>query len=44
LSGEELRGKGYTAYIPSLEAAYRVGNVVVQELVQNWETYRDGIP
>ncbi|MEM6800576.1 MAG: purine nucleoside permease [Bacteroidota bacterium] len=43
LAGEKL-GKGYTAYIPSLEAAYRVGSPVVLELVNNWEKYQDQLP
>jgi purine nucleoside permease len=34
-------GKGYTAYLPALEAAWRVGNTVVDELVRNWPRYRD---
>jgi purine nucleoside permease len=37
-------GKGYTAYLPSLEAAWRVGNTVVDELVRNWPKYRDAVP
>jgi purine nucleoside permease len=37
-------GKGYTAYLPSLEAAWRVGNTVVDELVRNWQKYRDAVP
>lgn len=34
----------YSAYLPSLEAAYRVGDVVVRELVLHWDTYRDSLP
>lgn len=30
----------YTAYLPSLEAAYRVGSVVVHELINNWSKYK----
>jgi purine nucleoside permease len=37
-------GKGYTAYLPALEAAWRVGNTVVAELVRNWPKYRDVTP
>jgi purine nucleoside permease len=37
-------GKGYTAYLPALEAAWRVGNAVVDELVHNWPRYRDSVP
>jgi purine nucleoside permease len=38
LSGEAL-SKGYSAYLPSLEAAYRVGSRVVHELDSGWATY-----
>jgi purine nucleoside permease len=34
----------YSAYLPALEAAYRVGNVVVSEIVTNWDRYQDHIP
>jgi len=34
----------YTGYLPSLEAAWRVGNVVVSRLLENWTKYRDHIP
>jgi purine nucleoside permease len=34
----------YTAYLPALEAVYRVGNVVVSEIVTNWNRYQDHIP
>jgi purine nucleoside permease len=34
----------YTAYLPALEAAWRVGNTVVTTLVENWGRYRDKIP
>jgi purine nucleoside permease len=43
LSGEAL-SKGYSAYLPSLEAAYRVGSRVVRELDRNWATYKDSPP
>ena len=43
LSGEKL-GPGYSAYLPSLEAAHRVGSVVVHELVKNWPRYENEIP
>jgi purine nucleoside permease len=39
LSGESLLNRGYSAYIPSLEAAYRVGSRVVHELTGGWATY-----
>jgi purine nucleoside permease len=38
LSGESL-SKGYSAYLPSLEAAYQVGSRVVHELVGGWAAY-----
>jgi purine nucleoside permease len=34
----------YSAYMPALEAAYRVGNVVVSEIVTNWDRYQDRVP
>ena len=34
----------YTGYLPALEAAWRVGNTVVSNLVANWNQYRDRIP
>jgi purine nucleoside permease len=43
LSGEAL-SKGYSAYLPSLEAAYRVGSRVVHELDRNWATYENNPP
>lgn len=42
LAGEKL--SAYSAYIPSLEAAYRVGSVVVHELVKNWSRYEEKVP
>lgn len=35
---------GYSAFIPSLESAYKVGSPVVNELVNHWETYKDSLP
>lgn len=35
---------GYSAYLPSLEAAYRVGSKVVAALLAGWPRYRDAIP
>jgi purine nucleoside permease len=37
-------GLGYTAYLPALEAAWKVGNTVVENLVENWSKYRDATP
>lgn len=34
----------YAAYLPSLEAAYRVGHAVVSELLSHWATYEGAIP
>jgi purine nucleoside permease len=34
----------YGAYLPSLEAAYRVGHVVVAELISKWDTYQVQTP
>ena len=34
----------YSAYLPSLEAAYRVGHIVVDSLVSNWPTRRNNVP
>ncbi len=41
--GETKIGK-YSAFIPSLESAYRVGSVVVNELAGKWSKYRDTMP
>lgn len=42
LSGEKKGG--YSAYLPSLDAAYRVGGKVVEELTANWSRYEKGLP
>jgi purine nucleoside permease len=34
----------YTGMLPALESAWRVGHVVVADLVKNWARYRDQIP
>ena len=44
LAGEKLTGKGYSAYIPSLESAYRVGSVVVNALVTDWQRFEHELP
>jgi purine nucleoside permease len=36
--------EGYAGLNASVEAAYQVGSVVVDELVRNWAQYRDKIP
>ncbi len=46
-AAENLAGEkkgGYSAFIPSLEAAYDVGSTVVRELVENWDSYQDELP
>lgn len=40
----ETKIGSYTAYLPSLDAAHRVGSVVVRELVRNWQIWRDKVP
>jgi len=34
----------YSAYLPSLDSAYRVGHVVVDNIVANWSKDRDQLP
>jgi purine nucleoside permease len=40
----ETKVSHYGAYMPSLEAAYRVGHVVVDDLVANWNKTKDTLP
>ena len=40
----ETKVTKYSAYLPALEAAYRVGHVVVDSLVADWAETRDEIP
>ncbi len=40
----EQRVSKYGGYLPSLESAYAVGHVVVDEITQNWNKYRDHSP
>ena len=42
MAGEKIGH--YSAYIPSLEAAHRVGSRVVHALVQGWDKYETEIP
>lgn len=42
LSGEKKGG--YSAFIPSLEAAYRVGKPVIDFIVDDWDTYSKRLP
>jgi len=44
LFGDTISDSSGVAYIPALEADYRVGSVVVAALLQNWEHYRDHAP
>ncbi len=40
----ETKIGGYVAYLPALDAAHRVGSVVVKALVREWAKYRDALP
>ena len=40
----ETKIRNYSAYLPSLENAYRVGHVIVDKLVADWPADRDRIP
>lgn len=40
----EQRVSKYGGYLPSLESAYAVGHVVVDQITQNWSKYRDHSP
>lgn len=42
-AGKEV-GERYTAYVPALEAAYRTGIVVVDQLISHWKTYQITTP
>jgi len=44
LAGEKLKGGGYSAFIPAVEAAWRTGSPVVYELIDNWEQYEQITP
>ncbi|NEQ53561.1 MAG: purine nucleoside permease [Leptolyngbya sp. SIO3F4] len=45
LSGEKLDGSiGYSAFIPALEAAWRTGSIIVEEITGNWEKYKNELP
>ena len=43
-NGGKAVGERYTAYIPALEAAYRTGVVVVDQLISHWNTYQTKPP
>ena len=40
----ETKVRQYSAYLPALDSAYRVGHIVVDSLVANWPQTRDHIP
>jgi purine nucleoside permease len=40
----ETKIRQYSAYLPALDAAYRVGHLVVDRLVADWPQTRDHIP
>jgi purine nucleoside permease len=40
----EQRVSKYGGYLPSLESAYAVGHIVVDQITQNWSKYRDHSP
>lgn len=40
----ETKIRQYSAYLPSLDSAYRVGHIVVDALVANWSQTRDHLP
>jgi len=44
LFGDTISDSSGVAYIPALEADYRVGSVVVLNLLQGWTKYRDQVP
>jgi purine nucleoside permease len=44
LASEAAEDAALSAYVPSLEAAYRVGSPVVNEIVRNWAKYAQQTP
>jgi purine nucleoside permease len=40
----EQRVSKYGGYLPSLESAYGVGHIVVDQIAQNWAKYREHLP
>ena len=40
----ETKIGSYAAYLPAIEAAHRVGSLVVRTIVQGWSKYRDTLP
>ena len=44
LFGDTISDSSGVAYLPALEADYRVGSVVALKLLAGWDQYRDQIP
>ena len=44
LFGDTISDSSGVAYLPALEADYRVGSVVATRLLEGWPGYRDSIP
>ena len=44
LFGDTISDSSGVAYLPALEADYRVGSVVALKLLEGWSTYRDTVP
>jgi purine nucleoside permease len=44
LFGDTISDSSGTAYIPALEADYRVGSVVALKLLAGWDHYREQVP
>jgi purine nucleoside permease len=44
LFGDTISDSSGVAYLPALEADYRVGSVVVLKLLEGWADYRDHVP
>jgi purine nucleoside permease len=40
----QKENEGYSGLAASVEAAYRVGSTVVEEILKNWPAYRDHVP
>ncbi|AOX15990.1 purine nucleoside permease [Kozakia baliensis] len=41
---DEASETGYSAFVPSLNAAYTVGSIVVRELATHWDRYDNTLP
>jgi len=44
LASEAQEDAALSAFVPALEAAYRVGSTVVNEIVRNWASYAEHTP